>query len=58
MPSSGSPASILPGPSARFVSFSPTSAVIAQYWHARFDADPGNRWLRSAFARLYAAVTD
>jgi DNA-binding transcriptional LysR family regulator len=28
--------------------------VIAQYWHERFDAEPGNRWLRSAFARLYA----
>lgn len=26
---------------------------IAQYWHDRFHADPGNRWLRSLFARLY-----
>jgi DNA-binding transcriptional LysR family regulator len=26
---------------------------IAQYWHDRFHADPGNRWLRSVFVRLY-----
>lgn len=26
---------------------------IAQYWHDRFHADPGNRWLRSLFVRLY-----
>jgi DNA-binding transcriptional LysR family regulator len=26
---------------------------IAQYWHDRFHGDPGNRWLRSVFARLY-----
>jgi DNA-binding transcriptional LysR family regulator len=26
---------------------------IAQYWHARFHTDPGNRWLRSVFVRLY-----
>jgi DNA-binding transcriptional LysR family regulator len=26
---------------------------IAQYWHERFHADPGNRWLRGAFARLH-----
>lgn len=26
---------------------------IAQYWHERFHSDPGNRWLRGAFARLY-----
>jgi len=26
---------------------------VAQYWHDRFHADPGNRWLRSLFARLY-----
>jgi DNA-binding transcriptional LysR family regulator len=26
---------------------------IAQYWHDRFHADPGNRWLRSVFLRLY-----
>jgi len=26
---------------------------IAQYWHDRFHADPGNRWLRSVFSRLY-----
>jgi len=26
---------------------------IAQYWHERFHADPGNRWLRGLFAQLY-----
>jgi DNA-binding transcriptional LysR family regulator len=26
---------------------------IAQYWHDRFHADPGNRWLRGVFAKLY-----
>jgi DNA-binding transcriptional LysR family regulator len=26
---------------------------IAQYWHERFHTDPGNRWLRGAFVRLY-----
>jgi DNA-binding transcriptional LysR family regulator len=26
---------------------------IAQYWHDRFHTDPGNRWLRSVFVRLY-----
>jgi hypothetical protein len=26
---------------------------IAQYWHDRFHADPGNRWLRKVFLRLY-----
>ena len=26
---------------------------IAQYWHERFHTDPGNRWLRGVFARLY-----
>lgn len=26
---------------------------IAQYWHDRFHTDPGNRWLRGAFTRLY-----
>lgn len=26
---------------------------IAQYWHDRFHTDPGNRWLRGLFARLY-----
>ena len=26
---------------------------IAQYWHDRFHTDPGNRWLRGVFARLY-----
>jgi len=26
---------------------------IGQYWHDRFHADPGNRWLRGVFARLY-----
>ena len=26
---------------------------IAQYWHDRFHGDPGNRWLRGLFVRLY-----
>jgi DNA-binding transcriptional LysR family regulator len=26
---------------------------IAQYWHDRFHTDPGNRWLRGLFTRLY-----
>jgi DNA-binding transcriptional LysR family regulator len=26
---------------------------IAQYWNERFHGDPGNRWLRGMFARLY-----
>lgn len=30
---------------------------IAQYWHDRFHADPGNRWLRGLFARLYGGQT-
>jgi DNA-binding transcriptional LysR family regulator len=25
---------------------------VAQYWHERFHADPGNRWLRGVFRRL------
>ena len=29
------------------------SFAIAQYWHDRFHGDPGNRWLRGIFARLY-----
>jgi hypothetical protein len=29
---------------------------IAQYWHDRFHADPGNRWLRSVFWRLYGGA--
>ena len=29
------------------------SFSIAQYWHDRFHGDPGNRWLRGLFARLY-----
>jgi DNA-binding transcriptional LysR family regulator len=28
---------------------------VAQYWHDRFNADPGNRWLRSVFRGLYGA---
>jgi DNA-binding transcriptional LysR family regulator len=27
---------------------------VAQYWHERFHADPGNQWLRGIFRRLYA----
>lgn len=30
---------------------------IAQYWHERFNTDPGNRWLRGVFARLYGRQT-
>lgn len=26
---------------------------ICQYWHERFHRDPGNRWIRSVFARLF-----
>jgi DNA-binding transcriptional LysR family regulator len=26
---------------------------IAQYWHDRFHVDPGNRWLRGLFTRLF-----
>ena len=26
---------------------------IAQYWHDRFHTDPGSRWLRGVFVRLY-----
>lgn len=28
---------------------------VAQYWHDRFHADPGNQWLRGLFRRLYAS---
>lgn len=28
---------------------------IAQYWHDRFHADPGNQWLRGVFRRLYGS---
>ncbi len=28
---------------------------IAQYWHDRYHTDPGSRWLRSVFARLYGS---
>jgi len=28
---------------------------VAQYWHDRFHADPGNKWLRGVFRRLYGA---
>jgi DNA-binding transcriptional LysR family regulator len=28
---------------------------IAQYWHERFHTDPGNRWLRGVFSRLYGS---
>lgn len=26
---------------------------VAQFWHERFHADPGNQWLRGVFRRLY-----
>lgn len=28
---------------------------IALYWHDRFHRDPGNRWLRAVFVKLFAA---
>jgi DNA-binding transcriptional LysR family regulator len=31
------------------------SFAIAQYWHDRFHGDPGNRWLRGMFVRLYGS---
>jgi DNA-binding transcriptional LysR family regulator len=31
--------------------------VICQYWHARYDQDPANRWLRRTVARLLANKT-
>jgi DNA-binding transcriptional LysR family regulator len=34
---------------------------VAQYWHDRFHADPGNQWLRGLFRQLYGspeAATD
>jgi DNA-binding transcriptional LysR family regulator len=27
---------------------------VAQYWHERFHREPGNRWIRSVFASLFA----
>jgi DNA-binding transcriptional LysR family regulator len=29
-------------------------AEVAVYWHERFDADPGNRWLREQLVELFA----
>jgi DNA-binding transcriptional LysR family regulator len=31
------------------------AAEVAIHWHERFDADPGNRWLREQLAELFAA---
>ena len=28
---------------------------VAQYWHDRFHADPGNQWLRGVFRRLHGS---
>jgi len=28
---------------------------VAQFWHERFHADPGNQWLRGVFRRLYGS---
>lgn len=28
---------------------------VSQYWHERFHRDPGNQWIRSEFASLFAA---
>jgi DNA-binding transcriptional LysR family regulator len=30
-------------------------AEVALHWHERFEADPGNRWLREAMVDLYSA---
>jgi DNA-binding transcriptional LysR family regulator len=30
---------------------------ISQYWHERFHREPGNRWIRSVFARLFRTRT-
>ena len=27
---------------------------VKQHWHERFNADPGNRWLRKTMMALYA----
>ena len=32
--------------------------VICQYWHARYDQDPANRWLRRTTAQLFATKTE
>src|SRR5262249_30766407 len=29
---------------------------VSQYWHERFHRDPGNQWIRSVFASLFAAT--
>ena len=28
---------------------------IFQYWHERFHREPGNRWIRAVFSRLFRA---
>jgi hypothetical protein len=30
------------------------SYKVKLHWHSRFNADPGNAWLRSVFADLFA----
>jgi hypothetical protein len=29
-------------------------AEVAVHWHERFEADPGNRWLRGLMVELYS----
>ena len=29
-------------------------AEVAVHWHERFEADPGNRWLRDVMVELYS----
>ena len=31
-------------------------ADVAMHWHERFDADPGNRWLREQIAELFGSI--
>jgi DNA-binding transcriptional LysR family regulator len=31
---------------------------VAQHWHERFHREPGNRWIRTVFAELFAARDD
>lgn len=45
--------------SGKFKSLAPPLAIapaeVALHWHERFDADPGNRWLREQLVGLFAA---
>lgn len=35
--------------------FATEGIAVSQFWHARFDGDAANRWLRSAVVRLFGA---